>query len=108
MLKESKPKEKKIKNIDNVDPNVQITTLSEGIDNQAYEMTTSQQINGTNDATVANVGVTKTNCWRENFNPLAAIDSLRVVLKKREFGARNIVILLLVMYFLIIGPAYGK
>lgn len=42
------------------------------------------------------------------FNPIVAIDCLRVVLRQRKHNGRKILILLLVMYFISIGPAFGK
>lgn len=48
------------------------------------------------------------NCFVEFFNPIVAIDCLRVILRKRENNGRMIVVLLLVMYFIATGPAFGK
>lgn len=108
VLKESKPVDNKSVPID--DPSTKISTISNGIDNQAYEITASQELNpnSKNNVSIAGKDVVKKSCWRENFSPLAALDSLRVVFKKREFSGRNIVILLLVMYFLTVGPAFGR
>lgn len=49
----------------------------------------------------------KKNFLVEFFNPVVAVDCIRVVLKKREFHGRRIVALLLIMYFLSMGPAFG-
>lgn len=42
------------------------------------------------------------------FNPIVAVDCLRVVLTKRKNSGRTILALLLVMYFIAIGPAFGE
>lgn len=47
------------------------------------------------------------NCLVEFFNPIVAIDCIRVILRKRENNGRMIVAILLIMYFIATGPAFG-
>lgn len=48
------------------------------------------------------------NCLVDFFNPIVAIDCIKVIVRKRSNGGRRIVILLLCLYFFSIGPAFGN
>lgn len=47
-------------------------------------------------------------CLVDFFNPIVAVNCLRVIVRKRPNNARRVVILLLVLYFVAIGPAFGE
>lgn len=50
----------------------------------------------------------KTPCLVDFFNPNLAISCIKVIGRKRAHGVRRVVILLLVLYFVAIGPAFGE
>lgn len=48
------------------------------------------------------------NFFVQFFNPIVAIGCIRLILKKRENHGRRILILLLITYFVAVGPAFGE
>lgn len=50
----------------------------------------------------------ETNFLVDFFNPIVAVQCVQVIMRKRENQGRAIVILLFVMYFVAIGPAFGE
>lgn len=48
------------------------------------------------------------NFFVQFFNPIVAIGCIRVIVKKREYHGRRILILLLITYFVAVGPAFGE
>lgn len=50
----------------------------------------------------------KSNCLLDFFNPVVAVECVKVLMRKRENQGRATVILLFVMYFVAIGPAFGE
>lgn len=48
------------------------------------------------------------NFFVQFFNPIVAIGCIRLIVKKREHHGRRILILLLVTYFVAVGPAFGE
>lgn len=51
---------------------------------------------------------TKVPCLIDFFNPIVAVNCIKVIVRKRPHNARRVVILLLVLYFIAIGPAFGN
>lgn len=51
---------------------------------------------------------TETNFLVDFFNPIVAVQCVQVIMRKRANQGRAIVILLFVMYFIAIGPAFGE
>lgn len=49
----------------------------------------------------------KTNFLVDFFNPVVAVQCMKVIMRKRENQGRATIILLFVMYFIAIGPAFG-
>lgn len=83
---------------------------TEGVDNQAFELkeATAAATNG-NTATSTGDVITalKQNAFVEFFNPVVAVGCIQVILRKREYNGRVIIWLLLITYFIAIGPAFG-
>lgn len=50
----------------------------------------------------------KTNFLVDFFNPIVAVQCVQVIMRKRANQGRAIVILIFVMYFVAIGPAFGE
>lgn len=48
------------------------------------------------------------NFFVQFFNPIVAIGCIRLIVKKREYNGRRILVLLLITYFLAVGPAFGE
>lgn len=86
---------------------------AEGTDNAAFELKESASSNGTttngNGASTPTPVITalKENFCVEFFNPVVAVGCIQVILKKREHNGRVIIWLLLITYFIAIGPAFG-
>lgn len=47
-------------------------------------------------------------CLVDFFNPVVAINCFQVIVRERPHNARRVVILLLVLYFIALGPAFGN
>lgn len=87
---------------------------SEGVDNPGFELKEQQPTNATTatngNGTTAPVQVItklKQNAFVDFFNPVVAVGCIQVILRKREYNGRVIIWLLLIMYFIAIGPAFG-
>lgn len=48
------------------------------------------------------------NCFLQFFNPIVAVGCVRVLRQRRPHNGRAILILLLLMYFIATGPAFGE
>lgn len=104
MLKE--PKEK-----------VEAIELSPGVDNPAFTSDTNGPSQDTgvyhkteNKKNKLNLEAEQTgkNCLREFFNPVVAVQCLKVLTRKRANWGRATVCLVLFMYFIALGPAFGE
>lgn len=88
-------------------------TTSQGVDNAAFEMKDQQTnsapgVNGNRPKpTAAVITAIKKNACVEFFNPVVAVGCIQVILRKRPNNGRAIIWLLLIMYFIAIGPAFG-
>lgn len=91
--------------------------LSPGVDNPAFDnaerhlhLRETQNSNGNRElaATMAEAPAKKPNCLLDFFNPIVAVECFKVLLRKRENQGRATVILLFVMYFIAVGPAFGE
>lgn len=84
---------------------------ADGADNQGFELKESSASNTTNGngATSTSDVITalKKNAIVEFFNPVVAVGCIQVILRKREYNGRIIIWVLLIMYFIAIGPAFG-
>lgn len=82
-----------------------------GIENQACDAvtvnrpTTSRSLSITSDH---HHDHEKTPCLVDFFNPIVAVNCIKVIVRKRLHNARRVVILLLVLYFIATGPAFGE
>lgn len=85
-----------------------------GVDNAGFENTSNDNIlhireaQITNGRHLPNEEEKKNNFIVDFFNPIAAVQCVQVIMRKRENQGRAIVILLFVMYFIAIGPAFGE
>lgn len=108
VLKESKPSEKT--ELTEVDHARRPSTVIENVQADADHQH-SYDING-NRGRRSTVHVIKEkieqNVFVQFFNPIVAIGCIRLILKKREHHGRRILILLLVTYFVAVGPAFGE
>lgn len=90
--------------------------LTPGVDNPAFDnaehhtqLRELQNSNGHRESTVAITEPTKQpNCLLDFFNPIVAVECVKVLMRKRENQGRATVILLFVMYFIAVGPAFGE
>lgn len=90
--------------------------LTPGVDNPAFEnaernlqLRENQNANGHHDMTnPASDAKTPPNCLLDFFNPVVAVECVKVLMRKRENQGRATVILLFVMYFIAIGPSFGE
>lgn len=85
-----------------------------GVDNPGFENTSNDNVLRIRDTQATNghrssiVDENKTNFFIDFFNPIVVIQCVQVIMRKRENQGRAIVILLFVMYFIAIGPAFGE
>lgn len=93
-----------------------------GVDNPGFENTANENVLRIRDTQITNArrlsseDVQESNscCYRffqsivDFFNPIVAVQCVQVIMRKRENQGRAIVILLFVMYFIAIGPAFGE
>lgn len=89
--------------------------LSPGVDNPAFDaerhlqLRETQNANGSHTLTASIAPPQKKpNCLLDFFNPIVAIECIKVLMRKRENQGRATVILLFVMYFIAVGPAFGE
>ncbi|KAJ6636395.1 Proton-coupled folate transporter [Pseudolycoriella hygida] len=86
---------------------------TEGTDNPGFELKesatniSSTNGNGTSSPTQV-ITALKKNAFVEFFNPVVAVGCIQVILRKREYNGRVIIWLLLITYFIAIGPAFGE
>lgn len=88
---------------------------SSGVDNAAFDsegqtnMREIQNSNGHRGSIATDIdSEKKPNFIIDFFNPVVAVQCLQVLMRKRENQGRATVILLFVMYFIAIGPAFGE
>lgn len=87
-----------------------------GVDNPAFEnaernlqLRETQNANGHREMTISISEPKKQpNCLLDFFNPIVAVECVKVLMRKRENQGRATVILLFVMYFIAIGPSFGE
>lgn len=94
-----------------------------GVDNPGFDNASNDNVLHIRDAQAANghhpssadEGNSGCNCISaiynflvDFFNPIVAVQCVQVIMRKRENQGRGIVILLFVMYFIAIGPAFGE
>lgn len=120
VLKEVQPKDDTYPEHDDSathSPRPTILINNPGVDNPTFELNDtdnehmhSYQLHGRARRSTVHVIKEKIekNWCVQFFNPIVAIDCIRVIVKHRAHNGRKILILLLVMYFIAIGPAYGK
>lgn len=87
--------------------------LSSGIDNPGFASEINQQAIDTYDKHKnydenAKPTESATNCLRDFFNPIVAVQCLEVLTKQRKNWRRGLICLVLVMYFISMGPAFGE
>lgn len=94
----------------------EIELSNNGVDNPGFEnaerniqLRETQNANGHREMTIS-VGEEKKqrNCLLEFFNPVVAVECLKVLMRKRENKGRATIILLFAMYFIAIGPSFGE
>lgn len=98
------------------EPKKEEIELTPGVDNLAFDaaernvhVRETQNANGHREVTVSVPEPTaKPNCLLDFFNPVVAIECAKVLIRKRKNRGRETVILLFVMYFIAIGPAFGE
>lgn len=101
-------------------PPISNTIDSAGIDNVTFDMAELEnkthkprpscgnlKINSSDMNNINHRMNIRRNCLVEFFNPIVAIDCIRVILRKREHNGRMTVATLLIMYFVATGPAFG-
>lgn len=90
--------------------------LSPGVDNPAFEnaernlqLRETQNANGHHEMTISiNQPKKEPNCLLDFFNPVVAVECVKVLMRKRENQGRATIILLFFMYFIAIGPSFGE
>lgn len=91
--------------------------LTPGVDNLAFDnaernavhVHQTQNTNGHREITLSVPDAKKApNCLLDFFNPIVAVECIKVLMRKRKNQGRVTVILLFVMYFIAIGPAFGE
>jgi len=91
--------------------------MSPGVDNPAFDnaerhlhLRETQNANGNREITLTMAEPPKNqpNCLLDFFNPIVALECIKVLMRKRENQGRAAVILLFLMYFIAIGPAFGE
>lgn len=91
--------------------------LTPGVDNPAFDnaerhihLSETENTNGHREVTAAVTTEPSKppNCLLDFFNPVVAVECVKVLMRKRKNRGRAIVILLFVMYFIAIGPAFGE
>ncbi|KAG4076448.1 hypothetical protein HA402_005891 [Bradysia odoriphaga] len=87
---------------------------TEGADNPGFELkesapqtTTATNGNGATSPTPV-ITALKKNFFVEFFNPAVAVGCIQVILRDRAHNGRKVIWLLLIMYFIAIGPAFGE
>lgn len=87
---------------------------TEGVDNPGFELKESTTpknatTNGDGHQSTGDViTALKKNAFVEFFNPVVAVGCIQVILRKREYNGRIVIWILLIMYFIAIGPAFGR
>lgn len=98
-------------------PNKEEVELSpSGVDNPAFDnversvqVRETQNANGHREMTISVAEPKKQpNCLLDFFNPIVAVECVKVLMRKRENQGRATIILLFVMYFIAIGPSFGE
>lgn len=97
-------------------PNDEVELSSSGVDNPAFDHTErnvrvreTQNANGHREMTISvDEPKKQPNCLLDFFNPIVAVECLKVLMRKRENQGRATVILLFAMYFIAIGPSFGE
>lgn len=86
----------------------------EGLDNPAFEKTKGDQIDAHHQATngrqtldMDEAEKKPKHCLLDFFNPIVAVECVRLLVRKRQFNARRLVLLLLFLYF-VVQAASGK
>lgn len=92
--------------------------LTPGVDNPAFDnaernlhLRETQNANGNRELALTMTDEPSKkpqNCLIDFFNPIVAVECVKVLMRKRENQGRAIVILLFVTYFIAIGPAFGE
>lgn len=90
-----------------VKPHTHEARRPSGVDNAAFESVPvthrpSRQLS------ISSEQPEKRPCLVDFFNPIVAINCIKVIGKKRLYNARRVVVLLLILYFIATGPAFGK
>lgn len=90
--------------------------MGAGVDNPAFDTDGHLQLRETQNAngsrnlsiSVSQQPENRPNFLIDFFNPIVAVQCVQVLMRKRENQGRATVILLFVMYFIAIGPAFGE
>lgn len=90
--------------------------LSPGVDNPGFEnvernlqLRETQNTNGHREMSISiSEPKNQPNCLLDFFNPVVAVECVKVLMRKRENKGRATVILLFAMYFIAIGPSFGE
>lgn len=90
--------------------------LTPGVDNPAFDNAErnvhvqTQTVNGNREVTLtmSDPKKAKSNCFLDFFNPIVAVECVKVLMRKRKNQGRATVILLFIMYFIAVGPAFGE
>lgn len=91
-------------------------TTTEGTDNPGFEMKESAAQTATATTATNGNGVTspteavtlKKNFCVEFFDPVVAVGCIQVISKRRAHNGHRVIWMLLIMYFIAIGPAFGE
>lgn len=97
------------------DKKEEIEMSPNGVDNPAFDNAErsahlrESQTNGHREMTLSVPEEKKApNFFLDFFNPIVAVECVKVLMRKRENQGRATVILLFVMYFIAVGPAFGE
>lgn len=84
----------------------------DGVDNPAFEKGKRDTIDGHNSNGRQTFEIDEAqkprSCLADFFNPIVAVECFRLIARKRMFSARNIVLFILVLYFICVAPIYGR
>lgn len=88
-------------------------TTTEGTDNPGFEMKesaaqTTTATNGNGVTSTTEAITLKKNLCVEFFDPVVAVGCIQVISKRRAHNGHRVIWMLLIMYFIAIGPAFGE
>lgn len=106
-----------LKEVERPNKKEEVELSPSGVDNPAFDnnvernvqVRETQNANGHREMTISVAEPKKQpNCLLDFFNPIVAVECIKVLMRKRENQGRATIILLFVMYFIAIGPSFGE